>query len=261
MTEFSFVVAALILVACIDHGASVVLKIRDSKPQFVHVQRSDTVQKFKLRISERGANFDEKVEIDEKNDIEYFQVPPHNELSETDAIYDFRMNITVRRVKKDRVCHISPLPPYLPRPKELAAGLRMLSQDAPLDNMEKITQYWTLGGVVARETLRTEVQEFCGQFQVYRLKPYNPDPLTVVAEDDHDIRADRTRRDRTFLPCNADAVPSSCHPNTWKFKCLISDPTCLYYVSCDVDTKEKDFVCRKGRHTYTAFVCCQPSCP
>lgn len=35
-------------------------------------------------------------------------------------------NITVRRVKKDRVCHISPLPPYLPRPKELAAGLRMV---------------------------------------------------------------------------------------------------------------------------------------
>lgn len=55
--------------------------------------------------------------------------------------------------------------------------------------MEKITQYWTLGGVVARETLRTEVQEFCGQFQVYRLKPYNPDPLTVVAGDDQGIRA------------------------------------------------------------------------
>lgn len=74
------------------------IQIRDSKPQFVHVQRSDTVQKFKLRISERGANFDEKVEIDEKNDMEYFQVPPHNELSETDAIYDFRMVSAIVRI-------------------------------------------------------------------------------------------------------------------------------------------------------------------
>lgn len=74
------------------------IQIQDSKPQFVHVQRSDPVQKFKLRISERGANFDEKVEIDEKNDMEYFQVPPHNELSETDAIYDFRMVSAIARI-------------------------------------------------------------------------------------------------------------------------------------------------------------------
>lgn len=36
-------------------------------------------------------NFDAKVEIDENSDIEYFQVPPHHELSETNAMYDFRM--------------------------------------------------------------------------------------------------------------------------------------------------------------------------
>lgn len=77
---------------------SINIQIRDSTPQFVHVQRSDTVQKFNLRISERGANFDEKVEIDEKNEIEYFQVPPHNELLETDAIYDFRMVSAIVRI-------------------------------------------------------------------------------------------------------------------------------------------------------------------
>lgn len=41
-------------------------------------------------------------------------------------------NITVRRVKKDGVCHISPLPPNLPRPNDLAAGLKMVNLVAAL---------------------------------------------------------------------------------------------------------------------------------
>jgi len=48
-------------------------------------------EKFKLHISEKGAKFNEDIEIDEEKDIEYFKVPPHNELSETDNMYDFKM--------------------------------------------------------------------------------------------------------------------------------------------------------------------------
>ena len=33
-------------------------------------------------------------------------------------------NITIRRLKKDRVCHITPLPPALPRPNELSQDLK-----------------------------------------------------------------------------------------------------------------------------------------
>ena len=33
-------------------------------------------------------------------------------------------------------------------------------------------------------SLRREVQEFCGQFPVYRLEPFTPDIVTVVSEDD-----------------------------------------------------------------------------
>ena len=91
--------------------------------------------------------------------------------------------------------------------------------------------------------------------------PLSPFMVSLEATLHLFIYLDRTRRDREFLPCDADAVPSTCHPGTWKFKCLIKDPTCLYYVSCEVDTFAKDFVCRKGKHTYTAQVCCQPSCP
>lgn len=56
-----------------------------------------------------------------------------------------------------------------------------LSHSAPVRKIEKIKQQWTLGDVVDRQTLRTEVQEFCGNFPIYRLEPYTPDSVTVVA--------------------------------------------------------------------------------
>ena len=57
-------------------------------PEFGVGQKAVPVQKFRLHISER---FDEKIDIDEKKDIEYFEVPAHNELSEADNLYDFKM--------------------------------------------------------------------------------------------------------------------------------------------------------------------------
>lgn len=52
-------------------------------------------QKFKLHITESGTKFDEGIEIDEQNDIEYFRVPAHNGLTETDNLLDFKMVTTV----------------------------------------------------------------------------------------------------------------------------------------------------------------------
>ena len=50
-----------------------------------------TRENFKLHISEGRAEFYENIEIDKEKDIEYFKVPPHNDLSETDRMYDFEM--------------------------------------------------------------------------------------------------------------------------------------------------------------------------
>lgn len=50
-----------------------------------------SVKKFKVHIKEKSAVFNEKIYIDKKKDVEYFKVPPHNTLSETDNMYDFKM--------------------------------------------------------------------------------------------------------------------------------------------------------------------------
>ena len=71
-------------IPCSYHVTQIPSPEFDTKPQMQS-------EKFTVHISERGAKFDEKVEISEEKDAAYFKVPPHNGLSETDDMYDFKM--------------------------------------------------------------------------------------------------------------------------------------------------------------------------
>lgn len=49
------------------------------------------LEEFSLNIIEDGTMFAEKVAIDVEKDLEYFNVPPHNKVTEAvDYLYDFR---------------------------------------------------------------------------------------------------------------------------------------------------------------------------
>lgn len=48
-------------------------------------------EKFRLHVTEGMARFDENIEINEEKDIIYMKVPAHNDLSESDNLYDFKM--------------------------------------------------------------------------------------------------------------------------------------------------------------------------
>ncbi|XP_068736863.1 uncharacterized protein [Montipora capricornis] len=118
-------------------------------------------------------------------------------------------NITVSRVKKDRACYISPLPPDLPRPNVLSKGLKKVSKLPPNHNISTTRQQWIVAGTVDKRTLRKEVQDFCGQFSIYRLKPYVPYSVSVVASDEGQSHADRIRRSGTGeFPLCTNRIPS-----------------------------------------------------
>ncbi|KAL9962493.1 hypothetical protein ACROYT_G031598 [Oculina patagonica] len=212
---------------------------------------------FKLHITENGTSFDEQIEIDEERDIEYFKVPPHNELSESDNLYDFKMNITVTRVSSQRVCYISPLPPDLPRPNVLKAALKKMSTLPATHKIEKTIQQWRVGEEVADHTLRPEVQNFCGQYPVYRLEPFTADSVSVGL-----AHAGRTRRfGKKKFPLCENLIPPECNPNDWVYSCEISDGRCVYYVRCNLDQQNKILSCSDlVEHLYTAMVCCTPTC-
>ena len=65
------------------------------------------LEQYHLRITESGTTFAEKIEIDEKNDLEYLHVPAHNGVREAaDYLYDFknvRATLKIWRIYKDRV--------------------------------------------------------------------------------------------------------------------------------------------------------------
>ena len=50
----------------------------------------ENLEEFNVHIVERGTKYVEKIAIDEKNDLEYFQVPAQNGLPEGDYLYDFK---------------------------------------------------------------------------------------------------------------------------------------------------------------------------
>ena len=54
------------------------------------VESADSKSRFKLHILERGTKYTEKIEIDEDNELEYFHVPAHNDVAESDYLYDFK---------------------------------------------------------------------------------------------------------------------------------------------------------------------------
>lgn len=83
-------------------------------------------EKFQLHISERGAKFVEQIEVNKGKDAAYFQVPPHNGLSETDDMYDFKI---VRNKVQGFVnyCHIqNALPLKMPGALQSQTGERAL---------------------------------------------------------------------------------------------------------------------------------------
>lgn len=63
----------------------------------------------------------------------------------------------------------------------------------PSQNIINPAQEWGVGDIVDKDTLRPEVQKFCGHFPIYRLKPFiPPDSVSVTEGDDDNTLAGKT---------------------------------------------------------------------
>ena len=77
-----------------------------------------------------------------------------------------------------------------------------MSKLPPIHNTSITRQQWTVAGTVDQNTLRKEVQDFCGQFTIYRLEPYVPNSVSVVASDQGQTQAGKSvhRKYVVFTP-------------------------------------------------------------
>ena len=49
------------------------------------------VDRYKMSIVEKGTPYTEQIEVDEKQDLEIFRVPAHNDVDGADFYHDFKM--------------------------------------------------------------------------------------------------------------------------------------------------------------------------
>ena len=49
------------------------------------------VDRYKMSIVEKGTPYTEQIEVDEKQDVEIFRVPGHNDVDGADFLHDFKM--------------------------------------------------------------------------------------------------------------------------------------------------------------------------
>ena len=45
---------------------------------------------YKVHINESGAQYDETIEVDTEKQTEIFKVPPHNNVDQSNILYDFK---------------------------------------------------------------------------------------------------------------------------------------------------------------------------
>lgn len=224
------------------------------------------MEQYYLRITESGTTFAEKIEIDEEKDMEYFHVPAHNDVTEAaDYLYDFKNDMSVRRVKSKAICYLGPLPDDLPKPAHLKAELQGLSQVPPSENKVIVQKYWVVSEQVDKIFLRREVQEFCGQFPIYRLQEVDFNSTREAEIDGGHPRLARalTLANLTGLGfCNKGLPPTlECSPDDYIFRIQIGSPSCTYWLVCVFDKGARVERCEDWSHRRSTMLCYSVSCP
>lgn len=224
---------------------------------------------FKISITENGTNYVEEVEIDEEKELEYFHVPAHNKVAEADYVYDFKNNLAVRRVKNEAKCYVEPLPEDLPKPTDLKRAFQAASQASSSENNVVVRNYWTVSERVDKNLLRQEVQDFCGDFPVFRVEKVNL--KTGISLKKRSVANDPVLVNFGRIPfCDKNPVIPTRGPNG-KFACTsdqmlykmeILDQSCTWYVTCRVQKSVKKMQCNAWTHEYNSYICYKEiTCP
>lgn len=252
-----FATACFILFLCVGQISALVI------PREEIEANQGALEEFSLNIIEDGTMFAEKVAINVEKDLEYFNVPPHNKVTEAvDYLYDFTGNIGIRRVKSKKVCHLEPLPEDLPRPADLKNELQMPDEAPPFEDKIIKHKYWIVTEQVDKSQLREEVQQFCDKFPVYRL----------LEVDLNATYGERTRFGRQItnmleklnsLTFCREYQNTPCRPEEYVFRIkVLNSKKCTYWwLSCKFNEQMKLDDCNKWHHQFNSMVCYEVHCP
>lgn len=217
-----------------------------------------TPVKFKVPITENGTNYVEEVEIDEEKELEYFHVPAHNEVAQADYVYDFKNNLAVRRLTNQGTCYLEPLPEDLPKPADLKRAFQTASQSPSSENSVIAQKYWTVSEQVDKTLLRQEVQDFCGEFPVFRLEEVNLSNETRSGLEKRSTGNFAEIPFCTSTPLIDTRGPDgelACKSHEMLFLMKVRDLYSTWYMICHYDRSVKSLVCPVWKHEYNSYIC------
>lgn len=215
---------------------------------------------YLVEIEEKGTKFLEEIDIDEKQDVEVFRVPNHNNVSGADFYHDFKKRVTVTKLLSQKVCYISEMDSSLTSPGTLKEDLERASLQPGKLPVTTKSNLVTVTGPADRLRLTKEVLEFCRALPIYNTE-LSP---SKSARNGTQIVRQRRNTLANFVVCdrfNALAKIKDCMDSYWDLSCKIISGSRYYRVKCTKRPRRIDWYCIQTHMTFSYPQCCNFICP
>lgn len=220
------------------------------------------VDHYSMEIKEKGTVITEKIEIDEKRNVEFFHVPAHNNIDAADYYHDFKMRLTATRIPARKVCYISKMNPSLSPPAKLKADFqRAVSQTHQLPVITR-SHLVAVTGPANRRNLTVETLDFCGALPIYNTEMIEGDSVDN-GKGNTEFRLHRQKRQITknFTSCGDFGSLLTCPHDLWNLKCKMKNGACYYFYTCkNMQPRSDTWDCSQEHLTNTYPICCDLAC-
>ncbi|CAH3040152.1 unnamed protein product, partial [Pocillopora meandrina] len=159
---------------------------------------SRKVVDYKVHINESGAQYDETIKVDTEKQTELFKVPAHNNVDQSNILYDFKANMSMLMLPGKKICYYMPLSAEIPTPTKLGRDLDQ-TKGMVDDRTKTIDSKWTVDNEITdRSVLSEELANFCSEYPIYQVK-FLDDSETSTTIHTKGTKH-RTRRSSEFPP-------------------------------------------------------------
>lgn len=136
-------------------------------------EKKDAVSKYTVEVDDGKTKVDETVEIDTDKETEVIHVPDNGDTDtgapgEVDAIFDFKQNMAMHRLSRQKACFLSNSTDKLPKPADLRNLLEAEDgQGSAKVKASSTMEYVVTGTLNDRSILSDEMANLCAKFPIY----------------------------------------------------------------------------------------------
>jgi len=224
---------------------------------------------YDLEFVEKDKSFNEKISIDKNKGIVEFDVPDHAGVMAATFLTDYKMGLSIMKLKQDKICYAMDLSAHEATPEELEKGLKNVNFKFPKDKYMITNKNYFPTAVLEATTLSQEILDFCGGYPVIKADKLNEkEREAVVLTAVKALKSGKSKRATTtvteFFTCKSDIQTAmtgmTCDPSLLKVKCKFArSNSCVYKVACKLATT--GYECNTLDHEFSRLMCCAVECP